>query len=75
MLDFAENCRNVLQDENQSFHWNNSQFSIQPSVISYKDVSNVLKENPFDFISEDLNNDSTFVYEVMNKVCEYEKGN
>ena len=75
MLDFAENCQYVLQDENQSFHWNNSQCSIQQSIIYYKDVLNVLKEKSFDFISEDLKHDTAFVYEVVNKVCEYVKGN
>ena len=75
MLDFAENCQYVLQDENESFHWNNSQCSIQPSVIYYKDVSNVLNEKSFDFISEDLKYNTAFVYEVLSKVCEYVKGN
>ena len=65
----------VLQDENQSFHWSNSQCSIQPFVIYYEDVSNVLKEKSFDFISEDLKHDTAFIYEVMSKVCEYVKGN
>ena len=74
-LDFAENCQFVLQDENQSFHWHNSQCSIKPSVIYYKEVSNVLKEKSFDFRSEDLKHDTAFLYEVMSKVCEYVKGN
>ena len=75
MLGFAENCQYVLQDENQSFHWNNSQCSIHPSITYHKDVPNVLKERLFDLISEDLKHDTAFVFEVMSKVCEYVKGN
>ena len=75
MLDFAENYQYVSQDEIQSFHWNNSQCSIHPAVIYYKDVSNVLQGKSFGFISEDLKYDTAFEYEVMSKVCEYIKGN
>ena len=41
MLDFAENFQYVLQDENQSFHWSNSQCSIQPAVVCDKDGPNM----------------------------------
>ena len=53
MLDFAENYQYILQDEIQSFHWNNSQCSIHPAVTYHKDVSNVFQEKSFGFISED----------------------
>ena len=36
MLDFAENDQFVLQDEIQSFHWNNSQCRIHPAIIIIK---------------------------------------
>ena len=75
MLDFAENYQYVLQDEILSFHWNNSQCSIHPVVIYYKDMSNFLQEKSFAFISENLKHDTAFVYEVMSNVCEYVKGN
>ena len=61
MLDFAENYQYVLQGEIQSFHWNNSQCSIHPAVIYYKDVSNVLQGKSFGFISENLKYDTAFV--------------
>ena len=54
MLDFAENYQYVLQDEIQSFYSNNSQCSIHPAIIYYKDASNVLQEKSFGFTSEDL---------------------
>ena len=56
-----------------NIHWNNSQCSIQPSVIYDKNVSNVLQEKSFGFISDDLKHDTAFVYEVTTKVCEYLK--
>ena len=71
MIDFAENYQYVLEDEIQSFHWNNNQCSIQPAVIYYKNVPNVLQEKSLGFISEDLKHDTAFVYEVRSKVCEY----
>ena len=71
MLDFAENYHYVLQDQIQSFHWNNNQCNIPPAIIYYNDMSNSLQEKLFVFISEDLKHDTAFVYEVMNKVCKY----
>ena len=60
--DFAENYQYVLEDEIQSFHWKNNQCNIQPGVIFYKNVLNVLQEKSFGFISEDLKYDTAFVY-------------
>ena len=40
-----------------------------PRHYYYKDVSNVLQEKSFGFVSEDLKHDTAFVYEVMSKVC------
>ena len=75
MLDIAENYQYVLQDKIQSFSWNNSQGSIHPAIIYYKDASNVRREKLFGFISKDLKHDIAFVYEFMIKVCKYVKGN
>ena len=33
ILDFAENIAFMVQDATQSFHWNNTQATIQPFVI------------------------------------------
>ena len=41
-------------------HWNNSQCSIQQAVIYDKNVSNVLQEKSFGFISDDLKHDTAF---------------
>ena len=64
-----------FQDEIQLFHWNNSQCSIPPAVIYYKDVANFLQEKSFAFVSKELKCDTAFVYEFMSNVCEYVKRN
>ena len=55
MIDFAENYQYVLDDEIQSFYYNNNQCSIQPAIIYYKNVPYVLQEKSFGFISEAIN--------------------
>lgn len=42
ICDFAENYKFVLQDEIQSFHWNNSQATILPFVIYYKSENKIV---------------------------------
>ena len=54
-----------------TIHWNNSQCIIQQAVIYDKNVSNVLQEKSFGFLSDDLKHDTAFAYEVISKVCEY----
>ena len=63
--DFAGNSF-IVQDETQGYQWNNQQCSLHPIVLYYH------KENEFDlvstsicFISDDLNYDVNFVYEVV----------
>ena len=36
ILDFAENYKFVVQDEAQSFHWNNKQCTLHPVAIYLK---------------------------------------
>ena len=38
MLDFDENCQYVLQDEIQSFHQNNSSYSIHSPTVYYNNI-------------------------------------
>ena len=40
LLDFAENYKYVVQDEVQSFHWNNQQCTLHPVVLYFMDNSN-----------------------------------
>ena len=63
--DFPENFSFIVEDEIQGYHWI-QQCSLHPIVLYYR------KENEFDlvstsicFISDDLNYDVNFVYEVV----------
>ena len=50
--DFSENYSFVVQDEVQSFHWNNLQATVHPFLCYYKDVSGNLTNISFTIISE-----------------------
>ena len=39
VLDFAENYSFVVQDDVQGFHWNNSQVTLHPFVIYFKNLA------------------------------------
>ena len=62
--DSAENYEFVIQDEIQGFHWNKQSCTLHPIVIYYK-KDNILTQKSICFISDDLNHDTCFVYEVM----------
>ena len=64
LLDFAENYHFHVQDEIQGFHWNQSQCTIHPVVIYYK-MEDQLCTSSFCCISDDLNHDTVFVYELL----------
>ena len=59
--DFSENYSFVLQDAAQGFHWNNSQATIHPFVVYYKD-SGELKHISSVTISESLRHDTIAVH-------------
>ena len=64
LVDFAENYSFVVQDEVQSFHWNNTQCSLHPVVIYYrKDAA--LHHLSYTVISHDTTHDVNFVYKVI----------
>ena len=70
--DFAENYKFVVQDEVQSFHWNNLQRTLHPVVVYYK-TNNELKHLSFCIISDDMTHDVAMVYEVQNCIINYLK--
>ena len=55
--DFAENYNFVVQDEVQSFHWNNKQCSLHPVVIYFQDNSELNHNRSFCVLSDDLTHD------------------
>ena len=71
--DFAENYSFVVQDEIQGMHWNNSQCSLHPIVIYFKNDENELKSHSICFISDDLNHDVDFVHVVVRETVHFVK--
>ncbi|SMN01563.1 hypothetical protein SPONN_2634 [uncultured Candidatus Thioglobus sp.] len=61
VADFSENYSFVLQDAAQGFHWNNSQATIHPFVIYYKD-SGKLCHLSYVVISDCMHHDTVAVY-------------
>lgn len=54
--DFAQNFSFTVQNEVQSFHWNNSQATLHPFVVYYRtEVDGEVKSKSFCVISDDLN--------------------
>ena len=67
VVDFAENYSFVVQDEIQSFHWSKSHCTLHPVVVYYKE-NGKLAQKSFCFISEYLEHDTEFVYEVQREL-------
>lgn len=70
--DFAENYTFVLQDEVQSYHWNNSQCTIHPFVVYFNDKGE-LNHLSFIIISDALRHDTVAVQLFISKLLEYLK--
>ena len=65
LLDFAENFKFVIQDEVQGYHWNQKQCTLHPVVICYKGNDGVIGSTSLCFLSDDLEHDVHFVYNVL----------
>ena len=74
LLDFTENYSYVLQDEVQSFHWNNNQCTLHPVVVYYKspDTENLCSKS-ICVVSDDKEHDVAFVYEVQVFIASFVK--
>lgn len=72
-FDFAENYAFVLQDEAQSFHWNNDQATIFPIAVYYK-TSDGLKFKSIVCVSENLKHDTVAVHLFQKKLISYMSG-
>jgi hypothetical protein len=70
--DFAENYKFVIQDEIQGFHWNKQTCTLHPIVLYYK-KEGTLTQKSLCFISDDLNHDTCFVYEVIKQTVNHIK--
>ena len=64
LLDFAENYHFIVQDEVQGCHWNKAQCTLHPVVIYNKNQQNQLVHTPICILSDDLDQDTSFVHEL-----------
>ena len=70
VLDFAENYKFIVQDEIQSFHWNNKQCTLHPAAI-YLKIDGEVQEFSMCVLSDDMFHDYQFVKKVMDCIVEY----
>lgn len=67
--DFSENYSFVVQDASQSFHWSNSQATVHPFVVYYKNENtNCLNHNSFCFISDSLTHSVAAVHAFLKEL-------
>ena len=71
-LDFSENYSFDLQDEVQSFHWNNNQATIHPIAIYYNHMGEINFKS-FVVISECIMHNTIAVYTFQKKLIMYLK--
>ena len=73
LLDFAENFKYMVQDEVQSFHWNNMQCTLHPVVVYYLGTDGNVEHSLVCVLSDDNNHDTCFVHEVQRHTLQYIK--
>ena len=73
LVDFAENVKYMVQDEVQSFHWNNMQCTLHPVVVYYLGTDGNVEHSPVCVLSDDNNHDTCFVHEVQRHTLQYIK--
>ena len=74
LCDFSENYSFVIQDEAQGFHWVNSQCTVHPFVVYFKDpVTNETKHESFCFLSPNLQHNTIMVYTFLTTLILYVK--
>ena len=69
LLDFAENYHYIVQDEVQGYHWNKDQCTLHPVVIYYKNHQNQLVHTSICIVSDDLDQDTSFVHKLQRLLC------
>jgi len=70
ICDFSENYSFVIQDEVQSFHWNNVQATLHPFVIYYSKDNNI-EHTSFVVISDCLKHDTVAVHLFQRKLIRF----
>lgn len=70
--DFSENYSFIVQDAAQGFHWENSQCTLHPFVVYWRDSpSNTTKHTSFCFLSPDTRHNTIMVYTFIQKLISY----
>lgn len=76
LMDFAENYAFLCQDSTQGFYWNNTQATLHPMVVYYKDEHDVLRNMSFCIISDHMKHDASavnvyqqFVLKILKELC------
>lgn len=72
--DFSENYSFVVQDEVQGFHWENSQATVHPFVLYYKQ-NDVTEHRSFCFISDELHHKTETVHAFLDVLLGHLKDN
>ena len=72
LLDFVENYQFMVQDEIQGFHWNNISCTLHP-VALYSTKDGKLHCSSICVISDDMEHDTPFIYQVQSEVVQYLK--
>ena len=70
LLGFSENYQFVVQDEIQDFHWNNISCTLHP-VALYHTKNGELQCESICVISDDMEHDTPFVYQVQAEVVKF----
>ena len=72
LLDFAQRYTFLIQDEVQSYHWNQQSCTLHPVVIYYlKDET--MSEECHCIISDDLIHDTSFVHQTISMTISFIK--
>ena len=75
LLDFAENYIFIVQDAIQGHHWNNSQVTLHPFVIYFKNEKKQLHGRNLCIISDCLKHNANTVYTFISKIMPLIKKN
>lgn len=67
--DFSENYTYIIQDSAQGCRWDNSQCTIHPFIIYFKQ-NNILQHQSYCFISDDLKHTPVMVYAFISYLVE-----
>ena len=73
--DFSENFSYVVQDEIQSFHWENKQATLHPFVAYFKNEDGTLEHRNICVVSDSTDHTTATVYAFLKVVIEHLKVN